>query len=99
MNIVMQLKKVCNHPDLFEARTIESPFTSVRLKLVVLSHFLFSTKSNIPLKFDIIHNELSKNSYNIQKAKNLMPIADDFYEMNNQLFAEENWPPYIPYYA
>jgi SNF2 family DNA or RNA helicase len=22
----MQLRKVCNHPDLFEARTIESPF-------------------------------------------------------------------------
>ena len=26
MNILMQLRKVCNHPDLFEARTIESPF-------------------------------------------------------------------------
>lgn len=28
MNIVMQLKKVCNHPDLFDARTIESGFIS-----------------------------------------------------------------------
>jgi E1A-binding protein p400 len=26
MNVLMQLRKVCNHPDLFEARTIESPF-------------------------------------------------------------------------
>ena len=26
MSILMQLRKVCNHPDLFEARTIESPF-------------------------------------------------------------------------
>lgn len=26
MNVVMQLRKVCNHPDLFEPRTIESPF-------------------------------------------------------------------------
>jgi len=27
MNIVMQLRKVCNHPDLFEGRAIRSPFT------------------------------------------------------------------------
>jgi E1A-binding protein p400 len=26
MNVLMQLRKVSNHPDLFEARTIESPF-------------------------------------------------------------------------
>jgi len=26
MNVLMHLRKVCNHPDLFEARTIESPF-------------------------------------------------------------------------
>ena len=26
MNVLMQLRKVCNHPDLFESRTIESPF-------------------------------------------------------------------------
>eukprot|EP00004_Rigifila_ramosa_P010956 TRINITY_DN2311_c0_g1_i1.p1 TRINITY_DN2311_c0_g1~~TRINITY_DN2311_c0_g1_i1.p1 ORF type:complete len:1094 (-),score=195.74 TRINITY_DN2311_c0_g1_i1:317-3598(-) len=26
MNIVMQLRKVCNHPDLFEPRQVESPF-------------------------------------------------------------------------
>lgn len=26
MNVLMQLRKVCNHPDLFEARQIESPF-------------------------------------------------------------------------
>jgi hypothetical protein len=26
MNILMQLRKVCNHPDLFEVRSIASPF-------------------------------------------------------------------------
>lgn len=26
MNVLMQLRKVCNHPDLFEPRSIESPF-------------------------------------------------------------------------
>jgi SNF2 family DNA or RNA helicase len=29
MNVLMQLRKVSNHPDLFEARTIESPFIMV----------------------------------------------------------------------
>lgn len=26
MSVLMQLRKVCNHPDLFEARSIDSPF-------------------------------------------------------------------------
>lgn len=99
MNIVMQLKKVCNHPDLFEARTIESPFISMRLKLVVLSHFLFSTRSRVPSKLIFIDNEFSKSSQCIARSKSLMPIADDFYEMNNTMFSEENWPSFIPYYA
>ena len=99
MNIVMQLKKVCNHPDLFEARTIESPFQSMRLRIVVFSHFLLSTKCNIPSKFLFIYNEMSKSSYELAKAKTLMPIADDFYEMGNLLYSQENWPEFIPHFA
>ena len=26
INVLMQLRKVCNHPDLFESRPIQSPF-------------------------------------------------------------------------
>jgi E1A-binding protein p400 len=26
MNVLMQLRKVCNHPDLFEQRSVESPW-------------------------------------------------------------------------
>ncbi|KAL9655589.1 hypothetical protein ABK040_002253 [Willaertia magna] len=33
INIVMQLRKVCNHPDLFEPRPIVSPFSSEQLEL------------------------------------------------------------------
>lgn len=34
MNVLMQLRKVCNHPDLFEPRAIESPFfQSERLEI------------------------------------------------------------------
>lgn len=42
MNIVMQLKKVCNHPDLFEPRSIETPFRCEQLRLVVCAHFLLN---------------------------------------------------------
>jgi SNF2 family DNA or RNA helicase len=31
LNIIMQLRKVCNHPDLFETRPIVSPFTSTNI--------------------------------------------------------------------
>lgn len=33
MNILMQLRKVCNHPDLFEARAITSPFMCEKIYL------------------------------------------------------------------
>jgi E1A-binding protein p400 len=34
INILMQLRKVCNHPDLFESRPIVSPFT-IQKKLII----------------------------------------------------------------
>ena len=59
MAVLMQLRKVCNHPDLFEARTIESPFiTQPDFKLafncpsLILKH-IQSAQSN---KQDIIKN-------------------------------------------
>jgi SNF2 family DNA or RNA helicase len=55
MNIVMQLKKVCNHPDLFEQRSIESPFYSSRLSLVIYCHFLIN-KDRVPGGFLLLEN-------------------------------------------
>ncbi|KAK7150298.1 hypothetical protein R3I93_011523 [Phoxinus phoxinus] len=40
MNLVMQFRKVCNHPDLFERQEIRSPF-HMSLKPFVMSKFLF----------------------------------------------------------
>ena len=40
MNVLMQLRKVCNHPDLFEPRPIKSPFIS-KDTVVYHSHVLF----------------------------------------------------------
>lgn len=33
MNVLMQLRKVCNHPDLFEPRSVITPFVMGRLAL------------------------------------------------------------------
>jgi len=35
MNIVMQLRKVCNHPDLFEPRSVVAPLVLPRLVIVI----------------------------------------------------------------
>uniref|UniRef100_A0A8C1DI57 Chromatin-remodeling ATPase INO80 n=1 Tax=Cyprinus carpio carpio TaxID=630221 RepID=A0A8C1DI57_CYPCA len=40
MNLVMQFRKVCNHPDLFERQEIRSPF-HMSLKPFIMSKFLF----------------------------------------------------------
>lgn len=35
LNIVMQLRKCCNHPNLFEPRPILSPFVTQRLTITL----------------------------------------------------------------
>lgn len=37
MNVLMQLRKVCNHPDLFEPRSVLTPFVTDRIRLRVPS--------------------------------------------------------------
>jgi len=50
MNVLMQLRKVCNHPDLFEPRSIESPFIfPVALKFHV-SSLLMKAQAHDPMK-------------------------------------------------
>lgn len=50
MNILMQLRKVCNHPDLFEPRTIESPFIMQKRVTYHYSSSLYKTFQYDPLK-------------------------------------------------
>ena len=61
MNIVMQLKKVCNHPDLFDSRTIESPFIMKKLRIVIVSHFLLNLKKINHQGFIFVDNELNND--------------------------------------
>ena len=40
MNVLMQLRKVCNHPDLYEPRLIESPLLIIALHWIVHSNMI-----------------------------------------------------------
>ena len=46
MNVLMQLRKVCNHPDLFEPRSVITPFAMERIQYTVPSLALFNSSSD-----------------------------------------------------
>lgn len=48
MNVLMQLRKVCNHPDLFEPRSVVTPFVLPGISYTVPA-FICSTTSSSPL--------------------------------------------------
>lgn len=50
MNVLMQLRKVCNHPDLFEARSIVTPFSTERITMVTASIVVDTLHSDNPLE-------------------------------------------------
>ena len=50
MNVLMQLRKVCNHPDLFEPRSIESPFIQQEKLRFNYSSLIYKAFQNNPLK-------------------------------------------------
>jgi E1A-binding protein p400 len=50
MNVLMQLRKVCNHPDLFEPRSIVTPFSPEPLSFVTASCVVNALDNNEPLK-------------------------------------------------
>lgn len=79
MNVLMQLRKVCNHPDLFEARAIESavqmPKINYSVPLICLLHFYFN---ELPLDgiygSNFFENETNvKSLYNYDRLLALLP--------------------------
>ncbi|KAK2716917.1 chromatin-remodeling ATPase INO80-like isoform X2 [Artemia franciscana] len=61
MNIVMQLRKVCNHPELFERRDVRSPFNA-KLEPYQLSRLVFQDgilSTAIPSKQHILEGKLT----------------------------------------
>lgn len=58
MNLVMQFRKVCNHPDLFERRDVKSPFVMKCLEypMARLVYENSNLQTIIPSKAHLIHN-------------------------------------------
>lgn len=53
INILMQLRKVCNHPDLFDPRPIISPFETDTISLEMASAVLRALEYE-PLKVSLV---------------------------------------------
>lgn len=68
MNLVMQFRKVCNHPDLFERRDAKSPYAMKPLPLSI-SRLIYDNsilQTRIPSKDHILYNR-----FNIFKTENV----------------------------
>ena len=63
MNCLMQLRKVCNHPDLFEMRAIESPFNAPAIAFKQAS-LVTRAMENAPLK--TLSSDLWRNLWSIE---------------------------------
>jgi DNA helicase INO80 len=91
MNLVMQLRKVCNHPELFERRPARSPF-SFQEQYYYTGYIpiragdikLLSSSHRNPIYFGypvLIHDEMVRfNESRSQTAKRLVNI----YSVSNQ---------------
>lgn len=49
MNVLMQLRKVCNHPDLFEPRSIVTPLSTERISMVTAACVVHALSDDKPL--------------------------------------------------
>jgi SNF2 family DNA or RNA helicase len=70
MNVLMGLKKICNHPDLFQPRIEESPFNWVPLTIVIAHHMF------LKLHFETYKTHILKDFVDNFKA-NFEQIAED----------------------
>ncbi|EWM21940.1 e1a binding protein p400 [Nannochloropsis gaditana] len=74
MNVLMQLRKVCNHPDLFEARPIRSPYAMDPLALPVPALALDLLSPSSPLARALLHAlKLDQD-----RARDLGPLIERF---------------------
>ena len=83
MNVLMQLRKVCNHPDLFEPRSVESALVSPQIKYNIprlcLLHFFFKNHNHTPLiGLNLLRMELDGHSQTkyLRRIKNKLNIRN-----------------------
>lgn len=93
MNLVMQLRKVCNHPQLFERRPAISPFLFqdmyyytgyIPIRAGDIKILSFSSKNPISLSYPKIAYD-DFNKYNLQRDVNNKRLLNIFTVKNQQL--------------
>jgi len=92
MNIVMQLRKVCNHPDLFEGRAIRAPFIAHPLRYTIPSLVANNTLPN-PSTLDTNSPLLisqSKSQWTCKETRRLQTKRDTILRMKER--PEESCP-------
>lgn len=90
MNVLMQLRKVCNHPDLFEPRTIKTPIVEKKLminysfsSLIFFPNICITMSSNVPG----LGKNISTNNYlYIGKKTNKSKYTTLFDKLTNHRF-------------
>ncbi|XP_055921969.1 chromatin-remodeling ATPase INO80 [Eupeodes corollae] len=91
MNLVMQFRKVCNHPELFERRDAKSPFSMkceeyVMPRLVFNEALLSCAASALPSKKHLLYNR-----FNIFKTEHVQRSL--FYEKPRK--KSQQYPKYV----
>ena len=83
MNLVMQFRKVCNHPDLFERKTIKSPLMFNQYKQDSPTPFfgykeLFANAGN-PIEFflpNLVFDEIIQDDYKMMVIEKKFSITE-----------------------
>ena len=83
MNVLMGLKKICNHPDLFQPRIEESPLNWVPLTIVIAHHMF------LKLHFETYKTHVLKDFVDDFKA-NFEEIAEDIVSQYNKVLITED---------
>lgn len=98
MNLVMQLRKVCNHPELFERRPAISPFLFqdmyyytgyIPIKAGDIKLLSFNSKNPIQIEYPkLAYDELNKYQINpVDNHKRLLNIFAFTNQQNNPTFS------------
>jgi E1A-binding protein p400 len=93
-NVLMQLRKVCNHPDLFEARPILSSFDTIPLVFDTASHFVkILDDTKLDLELDLVSlNLVTKQELTFMQAKRQRELKlsrEKIIEIGDRIFKEE----------
>ena len=86
MNVLMQLRKVCNNPDLFEPRPIVSPFQAEEI-CYPIGQLMMKVMDKSPLEFLSYHMthfwSYNENAFVRTELKRLQVSKIDFLEVDD----------------